>query len=459
MIPIIIICYNNHKYVENTIQQIRAVNEEYVPNIVIVDNCSTNTQTLRFLDTTPTRVIRNESNNGPWVSPTNNQHVYNEMPEKFILTDPDLEFNKGLPSNFIDILVQIADVHEGSKVGFALDISDAQLFWKDNVINGKTIVESEGRYWVHRIPDTHYTLYRADLDTTFCLINKRFVDHCSRHIRVAGNFTAKHLPWYEKNAVYTIKENYENARSQLTHSHACQIIISNTERDYLSLKKHDQTILIQNNPLDQNLEFWRDKFSTWEPTTFRIFDRFLDPAKTCIDLGGWIGTTSIYASRKSKNVLVVEADPLSFKDLQRNCKLNDCNNVTAVHKAIFNENERKISIVGNNDSGSQIALDGSGHPVDTISIHALLVYYKIDPSNVSIIKVDIEGSEEFILKDLYSLHMRYNIPLYVSFHYPFFKDKNLDRFEFLTEQQKTLIRDHSFPTLLFRSSSQVEYFI
>jgi FkbM family methyltransferase len=459
MIPIVIICYNNHKYVENTIQQLRTVNEEYIPQTIIMDNCSTNEDTRRFLDSTSIRVIRNKSNNGPWVSPSNNQHVYNQMPEKFILTDPDLGFNPNLPSNCIEILTRIADAHDASKVGFALDISDAHLFWKDNVINGKTIVEAESLFWIHRIPDTHYTLYRADLDTTFCLINKRFVDHNSRHIRIAGDFIAKHLPWYEKNAVYTVKENYENALGQLKHSHAARIIISNTERDYLCLKKHDDTIFIQNDPTDQNFEFWRDKFITWEPHTFEIFDRFLNPTKTCIDIGGWIGTTCIYASRKSKNVVVVEADPLSYKDLERNCRINHCKNVNLFHKALFNETGRKIGIVGNNESTSQITLDGVGHPVETISIHALLLDTKIDPTTISIIKVDIEGAEEFILHDLYSLHKTYTIPLYVSFHYSNFKDKNLDRFEFLTEEHKGIIRNTPFPSFLFRSKNQVEYFI
>jgi glycosyltransferase involved in cell wall biosynthesis len=230
MIPIVIICYNNHKYVDNTIRQITALGEA---EIIVLDNCSTREDTQRYLETVPVRVIRNPSNNGPWVSPSNNAHVYAELPEKFILTDPDLEFNPNLPSNWTEILAQIADGHDASKVGFALDISEPHLFWKDNVINGLTIVESEQRFWLHRIPDSTYTLYRADLDTTCCLINKRFVDHHSRHIRVAGNFTAKHLPWYAENAVYSVKENYELALGQLKHSHTARIIISNTERDHL----------------------------------------------------------------------------------------------------------------------------------------------------------------------------------------------------------------------------------
>jgi hypothetical protein len=232
MIPIIVICYNNYKYVDNTIRQIGEVNKEYVKHVVIMDNRSTDEDTLRYLERSPLRVITNASNNGPWVSPTNNRHVYDQMPEKFILTDPDLGFNPKLPSNFIDVLIRIADVHRASKVGFALDISEEHLFWKDNVINGKSIVDSERVYWNDRIPDTYYTLYRADIDTTFCIVNKEYVDHHSRHIRVADDFTAKHLPWYTKNVVYTTKENYAISLGQLKHSHTARIIISNTERDY-----------------------------------------------------------------------------------------------------------------------------------------------------------------------------------------------------------------------------------
>jgi FkbM family methyltransferase len=255
-----------------------------------------------------------------------------------------------------------------------------------------------------------------------------------------------------------VYKNYVLAKSNTTISTSSKVITSSIEKDYLAIKKHEQTLLIRNDPTDQNLGFWRDKFTTWEPHTFEIFDRFLNPTKTYINIGGWIGTTCIYASRKSKNVVVVEADPLSYKDLERNCRLNDCKNVNLFHKALFNETGRTIGIVGNNESTSQITLDG-GHPVETISIHALLLDAKIDPTTISIIKVDIEGGEEFILHDLYSLHKTYSIPLYVSFHYSFFKDKNLDRFDFLTEEQKKIIRNTPFPSIIFISKNQVEYFI
>lgn len=39
-IPIIVICYNNYKFVENTLKQIKKIKENYYKNIMIMNNCS-----------------------------------------------------------------------------------------------------------------------------------------------------------------------------------------------------------------------------------------------------------------------------------------------------------------------------------------------------------------------------------------------------------------------------------
>ena len=36
-----------------------------------------------------------------------NSNIYNSLPDKFILTDPDLQFNENLPNNFIEILIEL----------------------------------------------------------------------------------------------------------------------------------------------------------------------------------------------------------------------------------------------------------------------------------------------------------------------------------------------------------------
>lgn len=447
MVPICIISFNNGRYVKHMVEQLGRITP--LAEIWILDNCSTDPDTLAYLETVPVRVLRNPTNVGPWISPTQNAAVYAELPDLFVLTDPDLELNPNLPSTFLDTMADLAVTYRASKLGLALDISDPSLFLEGDYVEGRTIAEHEAQFWTSQIPHPQYELYRAGLDTTFCLVNKQVPDHPAYHIRIAGDFTAKHLPWYKKNPLFSVYESYNKATAATTISTTSGLIARSIERNWVCIRKNDQTILIQRTPDDTNLEFWEHKFSTWEPETFDIFDRFLDPTKTFVDIGAWIGTTAIYGSRKSKNVIAVEADPASVRDLEKNCKHNDCTNVSIVHKALFNETGRTISIVGNNESVSQISLDTTGHPVSTTSIHALLLDSNVDPSTISLIKVDIEGAEEMVLYDLYSLHKTYSIPLYVSFHYQFFKDKNIDRFTFLTEDQKATIRNIPFPTILF----------
>lgn len=448
MIPICIICYNNAKYVRNMVDQLCRINPAFETSIQIIDNCSTDPETIAYLQTVPVCVIRNQTNNGPWISTWRNADIYAQLPDLFVVTDPDLQLNERIPSDFIDRMCQLALQYGTSKLGLALDISDPSLLLDGDYTEGRTITEHEGQFWTHRIPHSDYELYRGALDTTFCVINKR-VDIWADQIRIAGDFTAKHIPWYKSNPLFSVYESYINAKGATDISTTSRLIARWIEQNWVCIRKHDQTILIERTSEDTNLDFWEHKFSGWEPHTFDIFDRFLDPTKTFIDIGAWIGTTAIYGSRKSKNVIAVEADPASVRDLERNCKHNDCTNVSVIHKALFNETGRTVSIVGNNESISQISLETTGYPVTTTSIHALLLDCNIDPSTISLIKVDIEGAEEMVLYDLYSLHKTYSIPLYLSFHYPFFKDKNLDRFTFLTEDQKATIQNIPFTEILF----------
>jgi hypothetical protein len=66
-----------------------------------------------------------------------------------------------------------------------------------------------------------------------------------------------------------------------------------------------------------------------------------------------------------------------------------------------------------------------------------------------LIKVDIEGGEEYILNDLHELYNVYHIPLYISFHYSWWQNKDLDRFEWLTSGQKQNILNYPFTSIMF----------
>lgn len=200
MIPVIVISYNNYKYVENTVHQLRP----FTDSIIILDNASTERETLDYLAQCGCEVRYNSTNNGPWVSPSCNKQIWDEMPDEFVLTDPDLEFNKNLPKDFIQRLSNISNKYQIGKVGFALKIDDFEDMWQFTWTDNRTLQELESPYWVHKIQDDEYELYSAPIDTTFTLVNKKF--DIGRGIRVAGNFTARHLPWYRNNVFYTKEE-------------------------------------------------------------------------------------------------------------------------------------------------------------------------------------------------------------------------------------------------------------
>jgi hypothetical protein len=423
-IPIIIICYNNYRYVENTILQILKINKDYNKNIIILNNASTCVDTIKYLkNLADVYVIDHIQNFGPWIWLDNNRPIYDILPNKFILTDPDLKFNKNIPSNFIEILANLSDKYKTSKIGFALDISDHEKFYMTTDcmgISSNTLYINEKKYWDSKINDNNeYELYNAAIDTTFSLINKENVANGSTlDIRVAGNFTAKHIPWYIDNEIYNVYDNYYYNSNTTSISTFSKIIISNINNKYLKIYKNEELFFIENNINNPNLSFWKDNYSSWNNEMFEIFDKYLSNDKIFIDIGGWIGATSMYCSRKSKHIYAIEADISAFNDMKDNIKANCKNNYTLINKTINN-------------------IDNSN------TLETIIKNNNIDLSNISLIKVDIKGGEENILNTLYDIHIKYGIPLYISFHYNLWNNKNLDRFHYLSEYNKNIIASSS----------------
>lgn len=459
-IPIIIICYNNYLYVKNTLDQLLKINNEYYKNIQILNNKSTCLNTINFLKNVDVKVINNIDNNGPWISSTCNKHIYDVLPNKFILTDPDLKLNENIPSNFIEILSNLSDKHGTSKIGVALNISDFEKMYKGTYTMGLNIYNWEKQFWTRKLHDDNYELYNADIDTTFCLVNKANIAK-KIDVRIAGNFTANHLPWYIENDIYNTYENYINSLNTTKISTISKVIKSYTVNKYLQIYKNKELFLIENNESNQNLSFWKNIYNQWENETFEIFDKYLSKDKILIDIGGWIGTTAMYGARNSKHVYSIEADNYSVNDMMINLKTNCINNYTLINKVIFNVDNIKIRFGKNihlknskmNDSTSQIYNDNTitneSYLSETITIESIIEKYKINVSEISLIKVDIEGGEENILNELFDMRVKYSIPLYISFHYTWWKDKNLNRFSFLSSNIKNKIVSTPFISILF----------
>lgn len=193
-IPIVVIAYNNLFFVRNFIDQLK----KYENPIILFDNKSTYGPLLQYYKEIKAELgskidIRLlDTNEGCGVA-TVYEHT---LPSVYIMSDPDLQLNPRMPKNFSDILLALSNKHEAYKVGLALDISEPEKMLScKNYDHNMSIFEWERRFWKKRIIDNDYELYDAPTDTTFCLINR--VYHESKQIRIAGDFTAKHLPWYK----------------------------------------------------------------------------------------------------------------------------------------------------------------------------------------------------------------------------------------------------------------------
>jgi FkbM family methyltransferase len=449
-IPIIVVCYNNYKYVENTLSQILKINKEYYKNIQILNNNSTCLETKKFLDNVNVKVIHNNGNHGPWISKERNQHIYVSLPDKFILTDPDLKFNDQLPINFIDILSELSDKYNTYKIGFALDISELDKIYNTPIYyNNDTIYNWEKVNWVNKINDDKYELYSAGIDTTFCLVNKHNPPH--NYLRIAGNFTAKHIPWYIDNEIYSVYENYITSKNATHISSISSTIKSYVENKYTIVYKQNELFLIQKN--DSKLPFWIDTYPQWQNDLYHVFDSYLSTDKIYIDIGSWIGTSVMYAARKSKHVYAIESNPESFRDLQHNCKTN-CSNYTLMYNAIFNKDTKlkfgknlfdiSMNFTSHNDTANEC------YEIESITLQTMINKYNINICEISLINLDIVGGEENILDDLFYLHTIYKMPLYIHFYYSWWKDKNIDRFSWLTHEHKQKIIENPFTSILFQ---------
>lgn len=238
--------------------------------------------------------------------------------------------------------------------------------------------------------------------------------------------------------------------------------IIDVKKNNIKFKAYSQEIIDD----VMNWNFWQDGFSTWEPETFNIFDIFLNKEKDFLDIGAWVGPTSIYSSFLSKNVISVEPDPVAFNFLSKNILLNNIDNIYLLNKACSIDKEvfidpkyclgSSMTIVVENESATSIKVDG-------ITLDDLLKL-----GDFSLIKMDIEGYEEIIIPNFIDNIL--NIPLFLSIHIPFYSNNDnfnllkssLSKYNFIYNENLDLISinkidEIDFGSYLFLPRSIDEY--
>jgi FkbM family methyltransferase len=187
----------------------------------------------------------------------------------------------------------------------------------------------------------------------------------------------------------------------------------------IKIKLHGKPIMIFGKI--QYLLFWSN---CYESNTYKIFEKFIDRNHSYIDMGAFIGSTTLFCAHLAKKVYAIEPDPIAFAELEKNVSLNSgLKEKIELHQKCINDKSGKVrfgSIAKGGDSTSslQFADSETSWIVDGITFNEFIGKNKI--SDCNFIKMDIEGGEATVLP-LMKDYLEKNKPvLYLSLHPLFF---------------------------------------
>ena len=202
--------------------------------------------------------------------------------------------------------------------------------------------------------------------------------------------------------------------------------------------KFHHTFFVSDSHRENN--FFRDGYANWENDTFHILEYYKNHRKgVYIDIGAWIGPTVLYAANIYNQVIAIEPDTVAIKILKDNINLNNYNNITLIEKGL-SDNDGKAMFGGNGDLGNSMSSliiaeknyelikgfqENFDHStiieIDTITIDTLIKEQNIDPGDISLIKMDIEGGEIIVVPHLINFLQQHKPVFYISLHYVFIK--------------------------------------
>lgn len=156
----------------------------------------------------------------------------------------------------------------------------------------------------------------------------------------------------------------------------------------------------------------------FEKFIITFIKHFIHPNKNIIDLGANIGTHSIiYSNYTSGNVYSFEPQKKVFDILNKNVELNNCKNVITYNfgGSNINSNFYMNACYEKEDNQGAFRIDASLTEKTGLNIECKIID-ELNITNVSYIKVDVEGHEYEALLGLKQLLTREHPTLMIEIH-------------------------------------------
>ena len=168
--------------------------------------------------------------------------------------------------------------------------------------------------------------------------------------------------------------------------------------------------------------FWPRFARGWEPESARLYESTVAPGSVVLDIGAWIGPTILFAlARGAERIIALEPNPESFSALERLLSLNPelASRVTLVNAALSNSpGNLSMGMPMDDDDSSRFGLGGKGIEVRSVTLPQLMG--EVSVTAPDLVKIDIEGAEALLARDLESLSRRRGQVVHLSVHVPLF---------------------------------------
>jgi hypothetical protein len=202
MLKNIQIILNNFNRLTSTRNMYEFLKSRNFTRISILDNNSTYPPLLDWYATLEKdEVIRFPANIGAHCL-FESGYINTVTSEYLVYSDSDLELNPQMPDDFLEVMKEMLLKYNERKIGLALQIDDVPQNCYGNFFSGS--IEWEKQFWTNQLENN---VYLAMVDTTFCLIRNP-KEHELHALRIGGNFTARHLPWYQDYSTLNEEELY-----------------------------------------------------------------------------------------------------------------------------------------------------------------------------------------------------------------------------------------------------------
>jgi FkbM family methyltransferase len=138
----------------------------------------------------------------------------------------------------------------------------------------------------------------------------------------------------------------------------------------------------------------------YEPTVWKMLMEQMRPGDVVVDVGANIGLYAIALAKRGAEVIAFEPDPVNFTALQKHVSLNRVKNEVRLFQTAVGQSDDFVYFEARGNSESHIKnTDASeSQKIKCMSLDTVLAGEKIH-----ILKIDVEGYEEKVLKGALNL--------------------------------------------------------